>query len=126
TEADLVAARVAPAVEGGIPPYGAARRMAAALERVAVLNRVPIGSPSWRHFTIEKRIDILLHAEDIDPFLDRKMSPGRRPDGNAISFCTRRPTRRSARAMNVSATGCGWARRGWHWWHSCARASCSV
>jgi Zn-dependent protease with chaperone function len=63
TEADLVAARVAPAVEGGFLPYGAARRMAAALERVAQLNHVPVWAPSWRHFTIERRIDILLHAE---------------------------------------------------------------
>jgi Zn-dependent protease with chaperone function len=63
TEADLVAARVAPAVEGGFLPYAAARRMAAALERVAALNHVPVWAPSWRHFTIEKRIDILLHAE---------------------------------------------------------------
>jgi STE24 endopeptidase len=63
TEADLVAARLAPAVEGGFLPYAAARRMAAALERVAALNHVPVWAPSWRHFTIERRIDILLHAE---------------------------------------------------------------
>jgi hypothetical protein len=66
TEADLVAARRAPPAEGGVPPYGAARRMAAALERVALLNHVPVWAPSWRHFTIERRMDILLRAE-IDP-----------------------------------------------------------
>jgi Zn-dependent protease with chaperone function len=66
TEADLVAARLAPAAEGGIAPYGAARRMAAALERVAFLNHVPVWAPSWRHFTIQRRMDILLQAE-IDP-----------------------------------------------------------
>jgi Zn-dependent protease with chaperone function len=71
TEADLVAARVAPAVEGGFAPYGAARRMAAALERVALLNHVPVWAPSWRHFTIERRIDILLHAE-VDPTVGLK------------------------------------------------------
>lgn len=63
TEADLVAARVAPGVEGGLLPYAASRRMASALERVAALNDVPISAPSWRHFTIERRIDILLEAE---------------------------------------------------------------
>jgi Zn-dependent protease with chaperone function len=66
TEADLVAARLAPPNDGGIPPYAAARRMAAALDRVAWLNRIPIRAPawlSWRHFTIEKRIEILLRAE---------------------------------------------------------------
>jgi hypothetical protein len=66
TEADLVAARIAPPVDGGAPPYGAARRMAAALERVAWLNNVPVWAPSWRHFTIERRMDILVRAE-IDP-----------------------------------------------------------
>lgn len=66
TEADLVAARLAPASPDGIPPYAAARRMAAALERVAFLNHVPVWAPSWRHFTIERRMDILLQAE-IDP-----------------------------------------------------------
>jgi Zn-dependent protease with chaperone function len=66
TEADLVAARVAPAAENGLRPYVAARRMAAALDRVAWLNHIPIWAPTWRHFTIEKRIDILLHSE-IDP-----------------------------------------------------------
>jgi Zn-dependent protease with chaperone function len=63
TEADLVAARLAPALPDGRPPYGAARRMAAALERVAQLNHVPPWAWSWRHFTIEKRVDILLRAE---------------------------------------------------------------
>jgi hypothetical protein len=66
TEADLVAARLATPAEGGAPPYVAARRMAAALESVASLNHVPVWAPSWRHFTIEKRIDILLRAEQ-DP-----------------------------------------------------------
>jgi len=66
TEADLVAARIAPPADGGLPPYAAARRMAAALDRVAWLNHVPVWAPSWRHFTIEKRIDILLRAEQ-DP-----------------------------------------------------------
>jgi Zn-dependent protease with chaperone function len=68
TEADLVAARRAPPLEGGMAPYAAARRMASALQRVAWLNHVPVGAWSWRHFTIEKRIDILLHAE-VDPAL---------------------------------------------------------
>jgi len=63
TEADLVAARLVPAVEGGFPPYVGARKMASALHRVADLNHVPIWAPSWRHFTIEKRIEILLGAE---------------------------------------------------------------
>jgi Zn-dependent protease with chaperone function len=71
TEADLVAARIAPAVDGGAPPYGAARRMAAALERVAWLNNVPVWAPSWRHFTIERRMDILIRAE-IDPPTGRR------------------------------------------------------
>jgi len=66
TEADLVAARVAPPTDGGMAPYVAARQMAAALDRVAWLNHVPLWAPSWRHFTIEKRIDILLRAEQ-DP-----------------------------------------------------------
>jgi Zn-dependent protease with chaperone function len=66
TEADLVAARVAPPRPDGLAPYAAARSMAAALDRVAELNHVPVWAPSWRHFTIQKRIDILLHAE-IDP-----------------------------------------------------------
>ena len=66
TEADLVAARRATPAEGGVAPYGAARRMAAALERVAILNRVPVWGWSWRHFSIERRMDILLRSE-IDP-----------------------------------------------------------
>jgi Zn-dependent protease with chaperone function len=63
TEADLVAARNVPALEGAPPPYGAARKMAAALERVADLNHAPPWAWSWRHFTIERRVDILLHSE---------------------------------------------------------------
>ncbi|HLH28186.1 MAG TPA: M48 family metalloprotease, partial [Acidimicrobiales bacterium] len=63
TEADLVAARRVPAVEGAPPPYGAARKMAAALERVADLNHAPRWAWSWRHFTIERRVDILLRSE---------------------------------------------------------------
>lgn len=63
TEADLVAARRASPLEGGMPPYAAARRMASALQQVAWLNHVPTWAWSWRHFTIAKRIDILLHAE---------------------------------------------------------------
>jgi Zn-dependent protease with chaperone function len=66
TEADLVAARRAPPVEGGAAPYAAARQMAAALERVAGLNHVPVWAPAWRHFTIEKRMAILMRAE-LDP-----------------------------------------------------------
>ncbi len=66
TEADLVAARRVPGVEGGLAPYAAARKMAAALERVAALNGVPVWAPSWRHFRIEQRMDILLRAE-LDP-----------------------------------------------------------
>lgn len=66
TEADLVAARRAAPAEDGMPPYAAARRMASALQRVAYLNHVPPWAWSWRHFTISKRIDILLHAE-LDP-----------------------------------------------------------
>ena len=66
TEADLVAARTAPPAEGGFPPYAAARRMAAALERVAILNHVPVWAWSWRHFSIERRMDILARAE-LDP-----------------------------------------------------------
>ncbi|HLY08171.1 MAG TPA: M48 family metalloprotease [Planctomycetota bacterium] len=66
TEADLVAARTVPALEGGLPPYGAARQMAAALERVADLNHASIFGWSWRHFTIARRIEILLAAE-VDP-----------------------------------------------------------
>lgn len=71
TEADLVAARKAPPVEGGLLPYGAARRMASALERVAILNHVPVWAPSWRHFTIERRMDILTRAE-IDPSIGER------------------------------------------------------
>ena len=63
TEADLVAARVVPALEGGVAPYGAARMMAATLYRVAELNHVPPWAWSWRHFTIERRIEILLRSE---------------------------------------------------------------
>lgn len=63
TEADLVAARRVPGVEGGLAPYAAARRMASALESVARLNHVPVWAPTWRHFTIERRIAILLGAE---------------------------------------------------------------
>ncbi|HVE39316.1 MAG TPA: M48 family metallopeptidase [Planctomycetota bacterium] len=66
TEADLVAARLAPPASNGLAPYVAARSMATALDRVAALNHVPLWAPSWRHFSIERRIDILLHAE-IDP-----------------------------------------------------------
>jgi hypothetical protein len=66
TEADLVAARLVPPADGGLPPYVGARSMAATLHRVADLNHVPIWAPSWRHFTIERRIDILLNAEQ-DP-----------------------------------------------------------
>ena len=63
TEADLVAARLAPAPDGGLPPYVAARRMADALDRVAWLNHVPVWAPSWRHFTIEKRI-VMPHGQN--------------------------------------------------------------
>lgn len=62
TEADLTAARVVPAPEG-VPPFAAARRMAGALERVAWLNHVPLSAPGWRHFSLERRIDILLRSE---------------------------------------------------------------
>jgi Zn-dependent protease with chaperone function len=63
TEADLVAARIVPAREDGNPPYGAARKMADALYRVAELNRVSTEGWSWRHFSIARRIEILLSAE---------------------------------------------------------------
>ncbi len=72
TEADLVAARLAPPAANGLAPYVAARSMAAALDRVAALNRVPIWAPSWRHFTIARRIDILLHAE-VDPSIGARI-----------------------------------------------------
>src|SRR5207245_2516160 len=62
SEADLAAARLAPAADP--PPYGAARKMAEALARVAELNRVPPWAWSWRHFSIERRIDILLDAQE--------------------------------------------------------------
>lgn len=65
-EADLVAARLVPAAEGGIAPYAGARSMAGALHRVADLNDMPIHGFSVRHFSIERRIDILLRAE-LDP-----------------------------------------------------------
>jgi Zn-dependent protease with chaperone function len=65
-EADLVAARLVPAAPGGVEPYAGARSMAGALHQVADLNGVPIYAPSMRHFSIERRIDILLRAE-IDP-----------------------------------------------------------
>src|SRR5262249_17735875 len=68
TEADLSAARTVPPGEGALPPYGGARRMAGALERVAWLNHVPIGAWSWRHFTIETRIATLLRPER-DPWV---------------------------------------------------------
>jgi len=63
TEADLVAARIVPHREDGLPPYGAARKMADALYRVAELNHVSIDGWSWRHFNLAKRIEILLSAE---------------------------------------------------------------
>jgi len=63
TEADLVAARLVPAGEGGLPPYAAARKMADALYRVADLNNVPLDAWTWRHFTLAKRIEILLKSE---------------------------------------------------------------
>lgn len=63
TEADLVAARRVPGLEGAPPPYAAARKMAGALDRVAALNGVPVWSWSWRHFPIGQRIDILVRAE---------------------------------------------------------------
>jgi len=66
TEADLVAARVVPAREDGLPPYGAARKMTDALHRVADLNHVSIHGWSWRHFSLARRIEILLAAE-LDP-----------------------------------------------------------
>lgn len=94
TEADLVAARLAAPAEGGMPPYAAARRMASALERVAWLNHVPVWAPSWRHFTIEKRIDILLHAE-LDPSVGARFEQG----------CCR--LRRGAVALVMSALLCG-------------------
>src|SRR5882672_10041136 len=63
TEADLAAARQVPPGEGAPPPYGAARKMAAALQRVADLNRVPVWAWSWRHFTIARRMEILVRSE---------------------------------------------------------------
>jgi Zn-dependent protease with chaperone function len=60
SEADLAAARSAPLQ--GANPYGAAAAMAEALQRVADLNRIPPWAWSWRHFSIERRIDILLEA----------------------------------------------------------------
>src|SRR5258708_19291420 len=62
TEADLVAARIVPPREDGLPPYGAARKMADALYRVAELNHVSIDGWSWRHFSLAKRIQTLLSA----------------------------------------------------------------
>lgn len=60
SEADLGAARL----DGeGPAPYSSARRMAAALETVAALNRVPVRAWSWRHFSILTRIRILVQAE---------------------------------------------------------------
>lgn len=67
-EADLVAARVAPPSENGLVPYAAARGMASALQRVADLNHVPVDAWAWRHFTIERRIEILVGTEQ-DPSL---------------------------------------------------------
>jgi Zn-dependent protease with chaperone function len=64
SEADLAAARLAPPIEP--PPYGAAIKMAEALRRVAELNRIPPWAWSWRHFSIEKRINLLLDARN-DP-----------------------------------------------------------
>jgi Zn-dependent protease with chaperone function len=94
TEADLVAARLAPAAANGLAPYAAARSMAAALDRVAALNHVPVWAPSWRHFTIERRIDILLHAE-IDPSVGVRIE----------QLCNR--LRRSAAALVLVALLCG-------------------
>ncbi len=71
TEADLVAARVAPPAEGAPPPYVAARTMAAALDRVADLNGVPVDAPSWRHFNIARRMAILF-ATETDPSVGRR------------------------------------------------------
>ncbi|HVR85917.1 MAG TPA: M48 family metalloprotease [Planctomycetota bacterium] len=68
TEADLVAARIVPAPEGAFPPYGAARKMAEALFRVAELNHVSTHAWSWRHFSIARRIEILLGSE-VNPSL---------------------------------------------------------
>ena len=62
SEADLVAARLAPAPEGAAGPYRAARGMAGALEKVADLNGAPLRGWSWRHFDIATRIQLLLDA----------------------------------------------------------------
>jgi Zn-dependent protease with chaperone function len=94
TEADLVAARLAPPVEGGNPPYAAAPRMASTLERVAALNRVPISTWSWRHFPIDRRMDILLRAE-------RDPSVGARYEG----LCDR--LRRASVGLFLTAVLCG-------------------
>jgi Zn-dependent protease with chaperone function len=94
TEADLVAARLAPPAANGLAPYAAARSMAAALERVADLNHVPIWAPSWRHFTIERRIDILVRAE-ISPAIGARFE----------RICDR--LRRAAVALVLAALACG-------------------
>jgi Zn-dependent protease with chaperone function len=54
TEADLAAAKTAPAGAGG---------MAEALRSVAELNRISPWAWSWRHFSIAERIDLLLMAK---------------------------------------------------------------
>jgi Zn-dependent protease with chaperone function len=54
TEADLAAAKTAP---------GGAGAMAEALRSVAELNRISPWAWSWRHFSIAKRIDLLIMAE---------------------------------------------------------------
>ncbi|HXX93156.1 MAG TPA: hypothetical protein VEN81_05950, partial [Planctomycetota bacterium] len=57
TEADLAAAKSTPA---------GARGMAEALREVAELNRISPWAWSWRHFSIAKRIDLLVRSE-LDP-----------------------------------------------------------
>jgi len=91
-EADLVAAGSSRPGEDRHSPYGAARKMADAVQGVAELNHVSIdGAGPWRHLSLAKRIEILLSAE-----IESVGSPGLRAD-------LRPPRARTAQGIGVAA-----------------------
>jgi len=64
TEADLGAARFCGGLAGR--PFAGGRRVASMLVALARLNGVPLEAGSWRHFSLRRRIGVLLEA-DRDP-----------------------------------------------------------